>query len=157
MMNQPEQIERLRIIQRQRILVAEDDAERRAVKEAFEAEHGDSWKNMALHKVVLDRLESEAKAEALKLHSIIPNMGKSDLLGITIKEVKVYGYDPATALAWAVAHDAKIALSIKDVPYKKLIEYGGAPGTITPSFRADIASDLGPVIAAATEESWTQR
>ena len=151
-MNQPEHIERLRTVYYQRILVAEDDAERRAIKDAFEAEHAPKWENMKLHRDILGCLESEAKAEALKLHSIVPNMGKTDLPGITIKEVKVFhGYTLDSAIAWCVDHKNTIALKLDEAAYKKLIEFGGAPGTITPSFRADLATDLGPVLEANME------
>ena len=147
-MNHPEHMERLRALHSVRLAVSDNAAFWRERQAARAVEDAPFLQGKTVMEAEQARLESEVRVEALRLYGVIPNASKTFLPGVTIKEVKVYGYDPATALAWAVEH--KVALKLDEPAFKKLIEYGGAPGTVAASLTVAIAQDLGPVIAAAS-------
>ena len=139
-------------LHRIRQLVAEDDAERRAIKDAFEAEHAARWENMALRREAAARIEDDVKAEALRLYKTIPGMQKKDLPGATIQDKKVFGWSPDAAIAWCIDHKAAAALKLNETAYKKQIEFGGAPGTLHQETVVVLTTDLGPIVNPAKVE-----
>ena len=104
--------------------------------------------------------ESQLRTEVLSLYKTIPNMGKTDLLGVTIKEGKVVEYDPDAALAWAKEHGLAVRpVSLNEAEFKKLVLSGvaGIPATVKTELTVAIDRDLAPFVGPGKEEAQDER
>lgn len=119
---------------------AENKAKIKDLMDTFVAEHAEEFDGRKITEEAKNRIEADVRETALVLWKTVPNLEKTSIPGVTIRESKVVGFDPETAKEWAIQH--QIALKLDEVAYKKLVLAGQAPGSVDKTFTAAIAADL---------------
>lgn len=85
--------------------------------------------------------EQEVLLRELTLQAYAETGNKTPAVGVGIREVTIYDYDSAEALAWAVEHN--LALKLDESAFKKIVKATPLPFvTSTTEPQATIAQDL---------------
>ena len=113
-----------------------------AKKEAFYAKYDDVISALRMRESMLAAQEADTRSAALAYYRAHPDEGKVLLGGaVVIKDVQSVSYNAEEAMVYAKKHEVALALDKK--AFEALIKAKvGAPGMITLTLTAMIASDL---------------